>query len=119
MSTIMGKINVTSSIDRLAMPTQQTWLLDVLDQRFLDLIESVKSWRPYLWRGEKLTTLCYQAYGVQNFGFIVLAFNGLSSPMQLRHGMVLRMPSKTDIDAFLSSLSKSLNPGVAGKRITI
>lgn len=117
-TTIVAPIDVTTGVDSLVRPGERSWMVDALDQRFVDLLESIKFWTFVLWKGQKITSLCYQVHGVQNTWMIVLAFNGLTSPMQLRHGMVLRFPTKQSIDDFLASLQPKLGSG-SGKRVTI
>ncbi len=104
LSSIVATVDATTPMDELIRPGTTNWLVDALDQRFLDLLQSLTSWTPVVWRGGKITTFCYTHYGVQNMWLILLAYNGLSSPMQLRPGMFLRLPQKTAIDAYLKTL---------------
>ena len=105
LSSIVATVDITTPIDTLVRPGGSNWMVDVLDQRFVDLLESVTAWHTVMWTGGKMTTFSYLQYGVQNMWFIILTFNGLSSPLQLRPGMWLRVPAKVQIDAYLKTLA--------------
>lgn len=118
LASLVGTVDGTTDIDRLIRPGAKTWILDALDQRFVDLLENIRFWNPIQWKGEKFTTFCYRVHGVQNTWMIVLAFNGLTSPLQLRPGMILRVPTKASIDESLKALQPKRSTGT-GSRVTI
>lgn len=98
MQSLMPAIDVTSGTDQLARPGKRTLMIDALDQKLVDALESISSFNEVVWAGVKLTTLCFQAHGTPNTKFLVLAFNGLGSETELRPGMVLRIPTKPGLD---------------------
>lgn len=118
LASIVSVVDATTGIDALVRPGEKTWLIDSLDQRFVDLLENIKFWVPVTWRGGKLTTFCHAIHGVQNTWLIVLAFNGLAHAMQLRPGMVLRVPTRQAIDDSLKAMQPKRKDG-AGSIVVI
>jgi hypothetical protein len=92
LRTLMQVVDGTTGEDELYRPGSKVLLVDFLDQNFQEILNRITSWDDYVWTGEKIQTACYRYYGTTNAWFLVLAFNGLSTPMELRPGMLLRMP---------------------------
>lgn len=117
MQSLMPVIDVTSGPDQLIRPGSRTLVIDPLDQRLVDALESISSYVPRTWTGGKLTTMCYEVHGTPNTKFFVLAYNGLGSETELRPGMVLKFPDKTALDAALSRAYTSASNGVGSTAI--
>jgi hypothetical protein len=116
MSGIMGRVDVTTGADLLARPGQRIVLVDFLDQKWVDVLAGIDQWVVVTWTGQKITTLVYNVQNVTSAWLLVLAFNGLSHPMQLQHGMQLRIPTRASLEAILRRMNAA--SGV-GKTVTI
>ena len=114
MGGLMSQVDVTTESDALVRPGQHTILLDFLDQKWVDLLDSIQFWVPVTYTGQKITTICYNVQNITSAWLITLAFNGLAHPMQLQPGMVLRVPTLQELNRVLLLLNS-----VAPTRTTI
>jgi hypothetical protein len=111
MSALFPQVNLTTDIDLLTDDGQQVFGLDFLSQGFQNLLNQIRNWSNYLYRGEKWTTLCYQFQGTTSLWLFNLAFNGLDTPMQLQVGMLVRFPNIQEVQRILSQAAGQPNTG--------
>lgn len=108
--SLLQEVDVTSGIDVLVRPGYKSKMRDALDQRLVDALDSIETYRQVGWTGGKLTTLCFAEHGTPSTKFLVLAYNGLCSELDLRPGMVLKVPTKAALDAALvAAYAKTAN----------
>ena len=49
--------------------------------------------------------LSYQLYGSDIYGDLICKINGISNPFELNEGMILVIPSASDLDSFYSNIN--------------
>ena len=49
--------------------------------------------------------LSYQLYGSDIYGDLICKINGISNPFELNEGMILVIPSASDLDSFYSNIT--------------
>lgn len=79
-------------------------IIKELDPYSLDihrLMESLTLFTSLKYTGQQFTTMVYNVYGNTTLIWLVLMYNGLLSRTELRTGMVLKFPLKTQTDAFI------------------
>ena len=114
----MGVVDGTTDADRLARPGTTVAVVDALSERYQGFLTDLMPYCvDYTWTGEKITTLAYRLCGTESAWLAILALNGLGTPMELRPGMVLRVPTASALAGALAGL----NPvtGVLGQIVTI
>jgi len=117
MSSLFPSVDVTTGVDILVRPGQRTLIPDFLDQNYLNLLNQIRYWTNAIYRGQKFTTLCFKYQQTTSLWNLNLAFNGLSSPMELQAGMSLRFPFTSEVQRILA-LQGSVGVG-SGKTFTI
>lgn len=110
--SLLQVVDVTSGIDTLVRPGKKSQILDALDQRLVDALDAIETYRQIAWTGGKLTTVCFAEHGTPNTKFLVLAYNGLCSELDLRPGMVLKIPTKGALDAALTAAYANTANGI-------
>lgn len=76
-------------------------VIDVLSERFIELLESITVTTPYtVVEGDKITTVCHQFYGTTSLYYLILYYNGLLFWDEVRPGDVIHIPSLGQINAF-------------------
>jgi hypothetical protein len=102
ISNIFPEADVTTGPDVLARPGQRTLIPDFLDQGYQNILDGVRFWSMDTWVGGKWTTMVYRHHGTTSTWMLCLAFNGLTSPMQLQSGMRLRFPAISEINRLMA-----------------
>lgn len=80
-------------------------VLDVLSQKVNDFVRYVNVYTKYTYSGEPITTIAYRFYGTPTLWWVIIAYTGLYSPMDLVDGMTLKVPDKAQIDEFINRRS--------------
>ncbi len=92
----------------------QEILLDRLSTRYVDIMKYLNSYTNYTWTGIKITTLSYQYYQTTTLWWLILMYNGLSHPLELTPGMLLKIPLPSQVTSYFS-----LNTAKTGTQIVL
>lgn len=87
---------------------------DTLAQKYVDFIPRLTAFATFIYTGEQLTTISYRFYGTTTLWWLILMFNGYYHWMEIDPGTILRIPSKVEIDSYISQRSPTF-----GRRISI
>ena len=89
--------------------------IDVLTDRFVDLIEAITITTPYTVKeGDKLTTVCYRFYQTTSLYYLILYYNGLLFWDEVLPGDIIQIPNLAQINSFFGRNRQQI-----GQRITV
>lgn len=108
MTAIFPLVDDTTGPDILVNPGKRVLNLDFLDQGLQNILNSITQWRVINWNGVKWTSVCFQYQGTTSAWLINLAFNGLTSPLQLQYGMQIRIPDISQINSAIAKQKSTI-----------
>ena len=83
-------------------------MVDVLSDRWVDLIDSIGSVVQHVVReGDSLTTISYRYYRTTSLYYLILAFNGLVYWSDASPGDIILIPSRDTIEHTLAVIANS------------
>lgn len=92
--------------------------IDYSDWRLTSMLKRIKNYIPSKYKGEKFTTLVYNAYGTTTIYRIVLMFNGFMHPYEIEIGETIKYPYPSELNNLITNLNISKNKS-AGRSVPI
>ena len=115
--SIDGSTNVAprywySSLMNLVKTTDDEYILDYFDSRYVEPIKNAVSARTIINDGATpLTTICYYLYGNTTLYKFLMSFNGVIHALELLPGALLQIPSITTINNEIKTVSNNNRKG--------
>jgi hypothetical protein len=95
---------------------------DFLGSWIIRLIKRIKKYAIYTYMGhEPLTTIAYKAYGNTTATWIIMIYNGISSPLEIIPGSIIKLPDITGLTQAIKSAQSSgaIKTSNVGKNVII
>lgn len=80
------------------------YVYDYFSPEIMRAIRNIKTWRPHKYvRGESMPNIAYRYYGNTTAEYFITVYNGIISTVGIPDGMLIKIPTLTEIDDVLNN----------------